>query len=191
MFLEGDGTISTTNGGYGATSPTQLWDALKGYPNVVMTVLRPHRAGLLGVHARPPTATRWAMFLQAMHAPDTNPVRIVTVDTAAGHDHDPGAVELRPVEARGAAGRRGGLPLLDDAHRYALGPSLMAARPQLLGSVTSATCASRARTTSSAWAVAATPWAPAPIEMRRPATVASATTGSAVVEPNGVMVPRS
>ena len=25
-----------------------------------------------------------AMFLQAMHAPDTNPVRIVTVDTSAG-----------------------------------------------------------------------------------------------------------
>ena len=83
MFLEGDGSISTTNGGYGATTPTQLWDALKGYPNVVMT-FSGHTGQVFSGSVPAPDGHRVAMFLQAMHAPDTNPVRIVTVDTAAG-----------------------------------------------------------------------------------------------------------
>jgi hypothetical protein len=58
-------------------------------------------------------------------------------------------------------------------------------------SVTSATVAPRAATAASASTVTATPWAPAPRLTRRPATVASATTGQAVVDPNGVIVPRS
>ncbi|KRF23479.1 hypothetical protein ASG95_01915 [Phycicoccus sp. Soil803] len=83
MFLEGDGSISTTNGGYGATTPTQLWDALKGYPNVVMT-FSGHTGQVFSGSVPASDGHRVAMFLQAMHAPDTNPVRIVTVDTAAG-----------------------------------------------------------------------------------------------------------
>ncbi len=59
------------------------------------------------------------------------------------------------------------------------------------GSVTSATSAPSARTTSSAATVAATPCAPAPSDTVRPVIVASATTGHAVVDPNGVIVPRS
>ncbi|GAA2167192.1 metallophosphoesterase [Pedococcus bigeumensis] len=83
MFLEKDGSISTTNGGYGATSPTQLWDALKGFPNVVMT-FSGHTGQVFSGSAPAADGHPVAMFLQAMHAPDTNPVRIVTVDTAAG-----------------------------------------------------------------------------------------------------------
>ncbi|WP_157693048.1 metallophosphoesterase [Pedococcus dokdonensis] len=83
MFLEGDGSISTTNGGYGATTPTQLWDALKGYPNVVMT-FSGHTGQVVSGSTPAADGHPVAMFLQAMHAPDTNPVRIVTVDTAKG-----------------------------------------------------------------------------------------------------------
>ena len=35
-FLDADGSVSTSNGGYGATAPSTLWDALDDYPNVVM-----------------------------------------------------------------------------------------------------------------------------------------------------------
>jgi hypothetical protein len=44
---------------------------------------------------------------------------------------------------------------------------------------------------ASAARVAATPWAPAPIETVRPTTRSSATTGSGARVPNGVIVPRS
>ena len=83
MFLEGNGTISPTNGGYGATSPAKLWDALKVYPNVVMTVSG-HTGQVYSGTTAAADGHPVAMFLQAMHAPHTNPVRIVTVDTAAG-----------------------------------------------------------------------------------------------------------
>lgn len=55
------------------------------------------------------------------------------------------------------------------------------------GSVTSAICASRWAITSSAATVAATPSAPAPREMVRPAIRSSTITGRAVTEPNGVI----
>jgi hypothetical protein len=83
MFLEGDGTVSQTNGGYGATSPAQLWDALKPYPNVVMT-FSGHTGEVVSTTQPASDGHRVAMFLRAMHAPETNPVRLVTVDTAAG-----------------------------------------------------------------------------------------------------------
>lgn len=83
MFLEGDGSISQTNGGYGATSPQQLWDALKPYPNVVMT-FSGHTGQVVSETTPAADGHPVAMFLQAMHAPDTNPVRLVTVDTATG-----------------------------------------------------------------------------------------------------------
>ena len=83
MFLEGDGSISTTNGGYGATTPSQLWDALKGFPNVVMTVSG-HTGQVFSGTTAATDGHPVAMFLQALHAPNTNPTRIVTVDTAAG-----------------------------------------------------------------------------------------------------------
>ena len=82
-FLEGSGEVSTSNGGYGANSPATLWAALDDYPNVVMTF-----SGHVGQVANTSLTARdghkVATFLEAMHAPTTNPVRIVTVDTAAG-----------------------------------------------------------------------------------------------------------
>ena len=99
------------------------------------------------------------MFLQAMHAPHTNPVRLVTVDTAAGTITTAGAVQLRPVA------RPVGEQDVEEVHPYSTtlsGMRWVAAlssrpAPQPVGSVTSATSASRARTTSSAATVAATP----------------------------------
>ncbi|GAA2738010.1 hypothetical protein GCM10009867_27520 [Pedococcus aerophilus] len=83
MFLEGDGSISQTNGGYGATNPARLWEALRTFPNVVMTVSG-HTGQAVSVTRPAADGHPVAMFLQAMHAPDTNPVRLVTVDTATG-----------------------------------------------------------------------------------------------------------
>ncbi len=62
---------------------TQLWDALKRYPNVVMT-FSGHTGQVFSGSTSAADGHQVGMFLQAMHAPDTNPVRIVTVDTAAG-----------------------------------------------------------------------------------------------------------
>ena len=82
-FLEGDGRLSTSNGGYGANSPATLWNALDDYPNVVMTF-----SGHVGPAANTSLSAadghRVATFLQAFHDPTLNPTRIVTVDTAAG-----------------------------------------------------------------------------------------------------------
>ncbi len=82
-FLEGDGRLSTSNGGYGANSPATLWNALDDYPNVVMTfsghVGAAANSSLTGVDGH-----RVATFLQTFHDPSLNPTRIVTVDTAAG-----------------------------------------------------------------------------------------------------------
>jgi hypothetical protein len=58
-------------------------------------------------------------------------------------------------------------------------------------SVTSADRACRVAINADPSTVNATPWAPPPIETVRPATRSSAITGHEVVEPNGVMVPRS
>lgn len=82
-FLDDSGAVSASNGGYGASSPAAVWAALDDYPNVVMTF-----SGHVGQVANTSVTARdghkVATFLQALHAPSTNPVRIVTVDTAAG-----------------------------------------------------------------------------------------------------------
>ena len=64
-------------------------------------------------------------------------------------------------------------------------------RGQDSGSVTSATVASSALMRSSAAAATATPCSPAPSVIWRPRIRSSATTGQALVDPSGVMVPRS
>lgn len=81
-YLNGDGSISGSNGGYGATSPQYLYDNLiKVYPNIRMVF-----SGHVGVAA---TRTDVGVngntvysFLQTFHS-DTNPVRLITVDTQA------------------------------------------------------------------------------------------------------------
>ena len=82
-YLEGDGSISGSNGGYGSTSPRYLFDHLVGvYPNVVMVV-----SGHVGQAAvRTDTGKSGntvVSFLQAFHS-STNPVRLVEIDTARG-----------------------------------------------------------------------------------------------------------
>jgi hypothetical protein len=80
-FLEGNGALSTSQGGYGANSPATLWAALDDYPNVVMT-FSGHVGGsaqntLRGVDGHPNVA-----FLTCFHAPYLNPTRIISVDVA-------------------------------------------------------------------------------------------------------------
>lgn len=81
-YLNGDGSISTSNGGYGSTSPRYLFDNLvKVYPNVRMVF-----SGHVGLAAsREDTGVngnKIVSFLQCFHS-TSNPVRIVEVDTAA------------------------------------------------------------------------------------------------------------
>lgn len=82
-FLDANGALSTSNGGYGSNSPATLWNALKGYPNVVMFF-----SGHVGTQATTTlTATdghKVMAFLQCFHDPTYNPVRLVRVDTAQG-----------------------------------------------------------------------------------------------------------
>ena len=80
-YLAADGTISTSNGGYGATSPRYLFDNLmKLHPNIEMVL-----SGHVGQAAvRTDTGingNKVVSFLQAFHS-TTNPVRLVEIDTA-------------------------------------------------------------------------------------------------------------
>lgn len=82
-YLNGDGSISTSNGGYGATSPRYVFDNLvRRYPNIVMVV-----SGHVGQAAvRTDTGdagNKIVSFVQAFHS-TTNPVRLVEVNTATG-----------------------------------------------------------------------------------------------------------
>lgn len=81
-YLEADGSISTSSGGYGSTSPRYLFDNLiKVNPNIVMVV-----SGHTGQAAARTDVGRAGntvvSFLQAFHS-STNPVRLVEIDTAA------------------------------------------------------------------------------------------------------------
>ncbi len=82
-YLEGDGSISQSNGGYGATSPQYLYDNLvKLTPNVKMVF-----SGHVGQAASRTDSgikgNRILSFLGAFHS-TTNPVRLVEIDTQAG-----------------------------------------------------------------------------------------------------------
>lgn len=81
-YLNSDGSIGTTNGGYGSTSPRYVFDNLiKVHPNIKMVV-----SGHVGqATARTDTGNagnKILSFLQAFHN-TTNPVRLVEIDTAA------------------------------------------------------------------------------------------------------------
>lgn len=83
-YLEGDGSIGQSNGGYGATSPQYLFDNLiKLYPNVKL-ILSGHTGQAdartdVGVNGN-----RILSLLQTYHSPTSNPVRLVEIDTAVG-----------------------------------------------------------------------------------------------------------
>jgi hypothetical protein len=82
-YLAADGSISTSNGGYGSTSPQYVFDHLvKLHPNIKMVV-----SGHVGQAAmRTDTGVagnKVISFLQAFHS-TTNPVRLIDIDTATG-----------------------------------------------------------------------------------------------------------
>lgn len=82
-YLDSDGSIWTSNGGYGSNSPKYLFDNLiKVYPNIRFVF-----SGHVGIAAsRLDTGVngnRIASFMQTFHSTTTNPVRIVEIDTAA------------------------------------------------------------------------------------------------------------
>ena len=81
-YLESDGSISGSNGGYGSTSPRYLFDNLvKVHPNIKM-VLSGH-VGQGAVRTDTGNAgNKIVSLLQAFHS-YTNPVRLVEIDTAA------------------------------------------------------------------------------------------------------------
>ncbi len=81
-YLNGDGSISTSNGGYGATSPKHLFDTfIRVYPNIRM-VFSGHTGQAASRLDTGANGNRIASFLQTFHS-STNPVRIVEIDTAA------------------------------------------------------------------------------------------------------------
>jgi hypothetical protein len=83
-YLSADGGISNSNGGYGDTPPTYLWDqVVKQYPNVKI-VLSGHTG-----QARTRTDTgvngnKIVTYLTAIHSDTTNPIRMLEIDTANG-----------------------------------------------------------------------------------------------------------
>jgi hypothetical protein len=82
-YLDPGGSISGSNGGYGATSPQYLYDQLiKVYPNIKFVL-----SGHVGDSAiRTDVGTngnKIVSILQCMHS-STNPVRLLEIDTAAG-----------------------------------------------------------------------------------------------------------
>jgi len=82
-ILNGDGTLSRSNGGYGANPPSAVWSELDDYPNVVMMfsghVGAVANSALTGVDGH-----KVATSLQCFHEPTFNPTRIVTVNTTTG-----------------------------------------------------------------------------------------------------------
>jgi hypothetical protein len=82
-FLEGDGSVSTSNGGYGANSPATLWNALDDYANVVM-IFSGHVGGAATTTLHAADGHPVMALLQTFHDATRNPTRVVTVDTANG-----------------------------------------------------------------------------------------------------------
>lgn len=84
-YLNGDGSISTSSGGYGATSPQYLYDNLvKVYPNVKM-VFSGHTGGFASRTDTGVNGNKIASFLETMHSPAPQiPLRDLEVDVANG-----------------------------------------------------------------------------------------------------------
>lgn len=82
-YLEADGSIGSSNGGYGSTSPQYLFDNLiKVQPNIVMVVSGHVGQGAVRTDVGQ-SGNKVVSLLQAFHS-RTNPVRLVEIDTAAG-----------------------------------------------------------------------------------------------------------
>jgi hypothetical protein len=83
-YLEADGSISSSNGGYGANSPKYLYDNLiKSYPNIKL-VLSGHTGQSASRTDVGASGNKILSLLQTYHSGTTNPVRLVEIDTVAG-----------------------------------------------------------------------------------------------------------
>lgn len=82
-YLDDNGSISASNGGYGETSPQYLYDNLiRVYPNIKL-VLSGHVGNSAVRTDVGVSGNKILSLLQTFHS-STNPVRIVQIDTAAG-----------------------------------------------------------------------------------------------------------
>jgi hypothetical protein len=80
-YLDASGSISTSNGGYGSTSPKYLFDNLiSKYPNIKMVFSGHVGAGTsrtdTGVNGN-----KIVSYLGCYHSSTTNPIRLVEIDT--------------------------------------------------------------------------------------------------------------
>lgn len=83
-YLDADGSVSRSNGGYGATSPQYLFDHLvRRYPNVKL-VLSGHVGSAAVRTDKGAKGNRVVSMLQCFHDRRSNPVRLVEVDTKKG-----------------------------------------------------------------------------------------------------------
>lgn len=83
-YLGADGSIEQGNGGYGATSPQYLFDqVVKPYSNVKF-VFSGHVGEATNRVDYRPDGSKVVSILGAFHSPTTNPLQILTIDTAAG-----------------------------------------------------------------------------------------------------------
>ena len=82
-YLESNGSISQSQGGYGSTSPQFLYDNLiKRYPNIKL-VLSGHVGDAAIRTDTGVNGNKIVSMLQTFHSP-TNPVRLVEINTATG-----------------------------------------------------------------------------------------------------------
>ncbi len=83
-YLNSDGSISTSNGGYGATSPKYLFDSLiKVYPNIKM-VMSGHVGGAASRVDTGNNGNKILSLLQCFHSRTTNPVRLLKISVSKG-----------------------------------------------------------------------------------------------------------
>ena len=84
MFIYSSGYISDTNGGYGDNSPRYMFDNLvKQYENVRM-VVNGHNGGYAYTTAMGVNGNTIHLFNQTYHDWNTNPMRLLEIDTTAG-----------------------------------------------------------------------------------------------------------
>jgi hypothetical protein len=82
-YLNGDATISTSNGGYGATSPKYLYDTIVSKYSNVKIVTSGH-SGSFANRTDTPNGNTVLSFLGNDLGQTTNPVRIITINTTTG-----------------------------------------------------------------------------------------------------------
>jgi DNA repair exonuclease SbcCD nuclease subunit len=83
-YLDANGNILQHNGGYGANSPQYLYDKLiSQYPNIKL-VFCGHAGQSLHRIDTGNNGNTITTFLQCIHDPKTNPVRLLTIDRATG-----------------------------------------------------------------------------------------------------------